>query len=161
MRIVKFVLVALAFLPALVSFSGASLAMDELVFEVTDATGQVTTLTLDQIEAMGLDKVETTTTWTDGKQVFEGVLLSRLADRFGGQSNKLVVRAINEYEAEIEVSEIRKYRVLLAVRQNGERMSVREKGPGWIVYPRDDHAELAVESHNFKWVWQVGSISFK
>lgn len=161
MRIFKLFLLGLIFMPAAILLPGVGAAMDGLGFEVTDTDGQVTTLTVDQIEAMGLDRVETTTTWTDGKQVFEGVLLSRLADRFGGSATKIAVKAINDYEAEIEVAEIRKYPVLLAVRQNGRHMSVREKGPGWIIYPRDDYAELAVESHNFKWVWQVGSISFK
>lgn len=161
MTITRFFALFATLLAGILSFTGAAMALDGNSVQFISPGNKVETLTLDEIEAMGLDRVETTTTWTDGKQVFEGVLLSRLVERFGGESTTIVVRAINDYEAEIDVAEVRQYDVLLAVRQNGERMTVREKGPGWIVYPRDDHDELADERHNFKWVWQVGSIAFQ
>ena len=161
MRLFAFFLLAAAVMPGLISSSTAARAMDGMSLEIKAADGKVTVYSLDEVEALGLDRIETTTTWTDGKQVFEGILLSRLVDQFAPESTRIVVKAINNYEAEIDVSEARKYPVLLAVRQNGERMSIRDKGPAWVIYPRDDYSELQDERHNFKWVWQVGAVSFK
>lgn len=135
-------------------------ASDGLAIEITGG-GKTTSYSIDELEALGLDTIETTTTWTDGKQRFEGIRLARLAEALGISGGKLIVSAINDYQAEIEVDEILKYPAMLAIRQNGERMPVRDKGPGWIVYPRDDFPELADERHNFKWVWQVKSIRFE
>lgn len=125
------------------------------------SVGKSVEYTLDELESLGSSELETSTTWTDGAQRFQGVLLSRIAEEFGVTAGKVVVRAINDYEAVIEVAEILKYPVLLATRQNGERMPVRDKGPAWIVYPRDQYSELAGEEHNYKWVWQVMSIRFE
>ena len=38
---------------------------------------------------------------------------------------------------------------------NGDRLRVRDKGPLWIVYPRDDYAELRSKDVDYKMVWQL------
>ena len=38
---------------------------------------------------------------------------------------------------------------------NGERMSARDKGPFWIVYPRDDFPEIDTQETDHRMVWQV------
>lgn len=125
------------------------------------AGGKETVYSLEELEGLGTQAFETTTSWTDGPQAFEGVLLSDIAGAQGIDNGVVSVAAINGYEAEIPVEEILAYPVLLATRMNGERMAIRDKGPFWVVYPRDDHAEFADEQHNYKWVWQVSSLEFR
>ena len=38
---------------------------------------------------------------------------------------------------------------------DGEELRVRDKGPLWIVYPRDDFPELDNRLIRSRWVWQV------
>jgi len=38
---------------------------------------------------------------------------------------------------------------------NGQALRIRDKGPIWIVYPRDDYPELAVDAMDQRWIWQV------
>lgn len=128
---------------------------------VVRAGGHETVYSTEKLEELGLTTVETTTTWTDGVQNFDGVLLSRLAKAHGIESGVLGVAALNGYEAEIDVSEILAYPVVIATRYNGAHMSVRDKGPYWIIYPRDEYAEFQDERHNYKWVWQVRSLEFR
>lgn len=106
-------------------------------------------------------RVETSTTWTDGVVVFEGVLLRDVIERVGGAGSTIVAKAINDYSAELPTADASRYRVLLADTQDGKPLTVRTKGPLWIVYPRDQHSELASEAHNSKWVWQLTEIDLR
>lgn len=142
------------------SLAGQAAASDA-VLTVTGKGGEVRTYSFEELEALGIQTVRTKTTWTEGEAEFTGPLLSRIAEAAGAQDGVMVIRAINAYEAEISLDEARTYPVILATRQDGERMSVRDKGPAWIVYPRSDYPELDDDRHNHKWVWQVVSIDFR
>jgi hypothetical protein len=116
---------------------------------------------MEALEALGLSTFSTTTTWTDGDVLFEGVKLSTLLDDVKLEGSTLHVIAVNDYAVDIPRSDASDYPVMIATRMNGERMSLRDKGPLWIVYPRNDFPELMDEAHNFKWVWQLGSIEVR
>ena len=107
------------------------------------------------LEALGLHEIRTSTSWTDGVSRFEGPLLSDLLDRVGAGGSKLVARAINDYSVVIPAEDCRKYPVLLALRRDGRDLERRDKGPIWIVYPRDEHPELRSERINARWIWQL------
>jgi hypothetical protein len=51
--------------------------------------------------------------------------------------------------------------VLLAMRMNGQALTPRDKGPIWIVYPRDDYAPLRDPKINDRWIWQLKAIDVK
>ena len=123
--------------------------------------GQDKVYSIEELEALGLTNFQTTTTWTDGAQLFEGVLLSDIAKAYGIDKGTVTVTAINAYAADIDIGEVLSVPVMLATRMNGERMSVRDKGPFWVVYPRDTLPDYADERHNYKWVWQVSSLKFQ
>ncbi|PXA98120.1 oxidoreductase [Nostoc sp. 3335mG] len=113
----------------------------------------------EMLYALGLEEVRTTTAWTDGIQVFEGVLLKSVLDRVGARGTVITATAINEYVAPIPMEDPEKYRVLLAAKMNGVEMTVRDRGPLWVVYPREDHAELLEPHRNDRWVWQVRELN--
>ena len=117
--------------------------------------GEAAVFDQDMLEALGVQTLETTTSWTDGVVTFDGVLAADVLDRVGATGTRIEAVALNDYRVELEMSEMRKYPVLLALRMNGEAMPRRDKGPLWIVYPRDDYDELQDEAHNYKWVWQL------
>ena len=50
---------------------------------------------------------------------------------------RVSVVALNDYASEIPVEDFSKYKVILALKRNGEYMPVRDKGPLFIVYPYD------------------------
>ena len=107
------------------------------------------------LEKIGISTLRTTTTWTDGVVTFEGVPFSVLLDTVNAQGTKVSAIAVNDYAIELDTAELRRYPVLLAMRMNGQEMRIRDKGPIWVVYPRDDFPELASEDNNFKWIWQL------
>jgi hypothetical protein len=40
-------------------------------------------------------------------------------------------------------------------------MSVRERGPLWVVYPREHFPELQAPEYNDRWAWQLRSLEIK
>ena len=74
------------------------------------------------------------------------------------QGNNLYVEALDGYALDVPRADIEKYKVLLAVEVDGKRLTVREKGPAWVVYPVSDHKELDAPIFEARSVWQIKSI---
>jgi len=118
------------------------------------------TLTFDRaaLEALGTETVETTTIWTEGTQVFEGVSLARLAQEIGAQEGRFLATAINDYTVEIPQSDAVENGPILAMTINGNEMSVRDKGPLWVIYPYDANAGYRTEVIYSRSIWQLDRI---
>lgn len=101
----------------------------------------------------------TTTIWTEGEQEFAGVGLDTLLARLGVEGGTLTATAINDYSVEIPVSEAREDGPIIAYEQNGSEMSVRDKGPLWIVYPYDTSSEFQSEITYSRSIWQLDRIT--
>jgi hypothetical protein len=71
----------------------------------------------------------------------------------------LRLRALNDYQAVIPLEDLRRYPVLFAFRQDGRLLSVRERGPVWVVYPWSGHPELDTRVHRQRSIWQVTEIT--
>lgn len=107
---------------------------------------------------LGQTELRTTTPWTDGVQVFEGVLARAVIERVEAKGVTVKAAALNDYTVEVPLDDFLTYDVLLATEMNGEEMHVSDKGPVWIVYPRDDVPELQNRKLNDRWVWQLKSL---
>lgn len=110
------------------------------------------------LEALGTSELTVETAWTDGRPTFSGVLGSRILDAVGARGNEIVARAINDYQVTIPISDLRRYPILFALKQDGRYMRVRDKGPIWVIYPRETYPELDNEETKQKWIWQLSSI---
>ena len=107
------------------------------------------------LEALGTQRLATSTAWTAGRTEFEGVLARDLLDAVGAEGNEVLATALNDYAVAIPLAELRRYPVLLALKMNGQYLKVMDKGPVWIVYPRDQNKELQDSLTDKKWVWQL------
>lgn len=106
-------------------------------------------------------EIRTTTEWTDGVKTFRGPLVRDLLDSIGASGTSVVATALNDYAVEIPIREFQAYAVILAVSMDGEELTVRDKGPIWIVYPRDQHRELQGPEMNDRWIWQLRSLEIR
>lgn len=113
------------------------------------------------LEALGMETVETTTPWHNGTVKFEGVSLGKLMKHVGASGERAVVVALNDYSSEIPVEDFSKYKVILALKRNGEYMPVRDKGPLFVIYPFDSDPELKSQTFYGRSVWQVAKIVIK
>jgi hypothetical protein len=110
------------------------------------------------LEELGLTELSTTTNWTDGVQVFAGVLGRTVLERVGAQGEVVMASALNDYTVEVPMTDFMNHDVLLAMDMNGEAMQVSDKGPIWIVYPRDQVPELQDRKLHERWVWQLKAL---
>jgi hypothetical protein len=113
------------------------------------------------LEALGMVTIETNTPWYKGAQKFEGVPLEKLMQKVGASGEKVVAVALNDYSSEIPIEDFAKYKVILALKRDGEYMPVRDKGPLFIVYPYDSNAELRSQKFYSRSVWQVARLVIK
>lgn len=113
------------------------------------------------LENLGESTLTTWTPWTEGDQVFQGILVRTLLESVGSRGKTLSLRALNDYVVDIPVSDFIDYPVVAALKRNGKYLRVRDKGPIWIVYPRDDFPELQTSVMDQKWIWQLKTIHVK
>lgn len=112
----------------------------------------------EMLVALGMAEIKTTHSWADKATTFEGVPFAKVLEAVGASGTKLRAVAINNYAIELEAAELRKYPVILAMKADGQELRRRDRGPLWVVYPRDSFPELKDEKHNFKWIWQLRSL---
>ena len=138
---------------------GTAVMADEghaLTVVTTDGDSHV--LYLDELDAMDQVEFATTTIWTDGEVVFTGVSVSNLLQALEAAGNVLRMSALNDYAVEMPVSELEDHAPIIATRMNGRTMSIRDKGPYWIVFPFDSDPEYRTETNYSRSVWQLESL---
>ncbi|MDO1582781.1 molybdopterin-dependent oxidoreductase [Rhizobium oryzicola] len=113
------------------------------------------------LEALGVESFETKCPWYTGPVKFEGPLMSRVLDHVGATGKTLVVQALNDYSTEIPIEDFKRFRVILAMKRDGEYMPVRDKGPLFIVYPYDSDPELQSQLYYKRSAWQVARMTVK
>jgi hypothetical protein len=117
------------------------------------------TLKLAEVDALKQTEVVTATPWTNGKNTFTGPALALLAAR-GGEAREARVLALNDYSQVVPAEDWARHPVIMASRMDGKPMSIREKGPFWVVYPLDSDAELRSQRIHARMVWQVKTVEF-
>lgn len=113
---------------------------------------------LPALKAMPSERFTTTTIWTDGAQTFEGVSLEALLKHVGASEGTLRAIALNDYAINIPTSDATEGGPIIAYQRNGQDMSVRDKGPLWIIYPFDDNPDYKTEEFYSRSIWQLARI---
>ncbi len=121
-------------------------------------TENAATFDLAMLKALPSRSFETTTVWTEGPQTFEGVALHDLLAAIDASGATLIASAINDYSVEIPAEDAVADGPIVAYHLNGETMSVRNKGPLWIVYPYDQKNEYQTETIYARSIWQLDRI---
>lgn len=110
------------------------------------------------LEAQGTETIATKTPWFDGVTEFSGPRMDRLMDLIGADGHAVTAIALNNYVTTIPIEDFSKYRVILALKRDGKYMSVREKGPLFIMYPFDSDPSLQTQSYFGRAAWQVAKL---
>ncbi|MCA0138654.1 molybdopterin-dependent oxidoreductase [Pseudosulfitobacter pseudonitzschiae] len=109
----------------------------------------------DMLGALPRIHLETTTVVTDGVKRFDGFLMRDLLAYVGADGGTVTAIALNDYVIDIPMEDFSRFDVLVATSMDGTRLLPSDKGPLWIVYPRDDHQELQDIRYDYRWVWQL------
>lgn len=110
---------------------------------------------MEMLKALPPARLDTTTAVTDGLRRFDGFLMRDLLELVGAQGDTLTAGALNDYAIDIRIEEFNRFDVLVAYAMDGTALHPSDKGPLWIVYPRDQHAALQDIRYDYRWVWQL------
>ena len=134
-------------------------AQEGVILTVVErATGTETRFDRAAIAALPEHTLDTHTSVTDGVHHFEGPLMRDLLGAAGFTGDAVLAIALNDYEITIPMSDFEEFDVIAALTMDGEVLTPRDRGPIWIVYPRDDHPELQDIRYDYRWVWQLTRI---
>lgn len=164
---IKSLAVAAAFVACSTSWA---LALDKPTGDVIlTITGNVTEANAGdtaQFDAAMLDKLasrtgQMETPWTTGKVTFSGPLLRAILEEAGAKGTTLTVKALNDYASEVPMEDATALDTILATKMDGKPMSVRDKGPLFLIYPFDLDPALYNEKYFARSVWQIKEIEVR
>lgn len=135
----------------------------DIVLTVTGAIDEVNAGSAAEFDMAMLEKLQgraatLETPWTQGKVTFSGPFMAEVMKAVGAHGKALRVSALNDYTVEVPFSDATDIKTILATRMNDEPMSVRDKGPLFIIYPFDLDPSLYNEKYFSRSVWQIKSI---
>ncbi len=111
------------------------------------------------LNAMATETLATSTPWTKGVQRFEGFRLAALLNRVGASGTTLRATALNDYATAMPIAEALSDGAFVAIRLDGQPMSVRDRGPLWIVFPYDTDPRLTTDAILNRSVWQLKELT--
>lgn len=111
------------------------------------------------IDALPQKSFVTATPWFKEPTKFTGPLLRDVLQALKAQGNNVKATALNDYKITIPMLDILKYDVILARQIDGKFISVREKGPLFVIYPFDSAAELKSITYYSRSIWQLKTLS--
>lgn len=107
------------------------------------------------LKAMPRKTINTSTPWTQGVVEFAGVSFNDLMSAVGVKGETVKVTALNDYSVTMTVADLVENNAILAYELGGKALSVREKGPLWIIFPFDSDERYRNDAYWSKAVWQV------
>lgn len=149
------IVLAALFAQATMSYGQAAM---ELQISAGQSQSEPVSLSLDDLDALRQVAFETTTIWTDGFTTFSGVPLMELMTRFETEGETVEMSALNDYTVSMPIAEIEADVPIVATRMDGKPMSVRDKGPFWIVFPYDSDDKYQTEVVYSRSIWQLKSL---
>ena len=126
----------------------------------TNGEGKVA-FDLEMLKALPVTTFKTKTTWTEGEKSFTGVSMQALLAAVGATGTVAKSIALNDYGVDIPVTDAVTDGPIVAYLMDDQPMSVRDKGPLWIVYPFDAKPQYRTEETYSKSIWQLSRIELK
>jgi hypothetical protein len=123
------------------------------------ANGKTTSITLRQIEKLGVYRVVTPSPYEKGELTFEGVLFRDLLKFVGLEEvEEVTLRATDDYVQIVPREDWTAGPLLLATRQDGKLLTRRTQGPTRLVYPLNDYPPFDTPVHKPRWIWLIKAI---
>jgi len=118
------------------------------------------TMDLAALDSLPQAAIVTSTPWTEGKRRFSGPQLASLSTLAGGIAERALLRALNDFTAEVPSQDWTDLGIVLATRIDGKAPRVFEKGPFWLMYPVDTLPQPVEQKFLSRMIWQVDAITF-
>lgn len=165
MKLLRCALSGLIFLASVLAITAVHAlppAQGRVVLTITgqlDLANDVGKATFDMrmLEALPQHSFTTSSPWYKTPVKFTGPLLADVLKAAGARGETLNAVALNGYKVRIPTSDAR-LGVVLARLIDDQPLSVRDRGPLFIVYPFDSAAALKTSTYYGRSIWQLSAI---
>jgi hypothetical protein len=113
------------------------------------------------IEKLPQHSFTTLTPWEKQPIQFTGPLLRDVLAAVKAQGTVIKAMALNDFQSSIPVEDAMKFDMVMALKMNGQPISVKTKGPLFIVYPFDAKPELRSAVYYERSPWQLKSLTLE
>lgn len=120
--------------------------------------GQTAKLDLVTLQSLESDTFTMQTRWSNSQHRYHGPRLSAILNYVGAQGNHIRLTALNDYSVEFERQYMTQYEPIVAWSEDEKPLSVREKGPLWLMLPHHQYPELNSEINTGRMIWQLSKI---
>ncbi|WP_052704077.1 molybdopterin-dependent oxidoreductase [Vibrio nigripulchritudo] len=143
----------------LLIFSALTLAQsDRTILTVSGQVEKSRKYSLEQIQSFPQLLITTNTPWTNEAHSYKGPTLEDILNDAKAKGSWLTLKALDKYQVTVDFERIRQFKPILAWEDNGKKMTVRGKGPLWLILPKDHHKELEAQIFNDYMIWQLVTI---
>lgn len=131
---------------------------EQVILTIVTEDGRHHELSRAALEAMPQAGFRTTTIWTEGPQDFAGVMLDVLLEELGAAGGRITLGAANGYRVDRSAEALLVEGALVSYMRNGVPMTLRDKGPVWLVYNYDSDPAYRTEVIYANSIWQLDRI---
>lgn len=121
--------------------------------------GSQKTVRFEDLRNLEQHDLTTSSPWYEGKTTFTGPLLRDVLALANFKSDTIEAKALNDYRITIPYEDVVKFNVVLAHTINGERLTIRTRGPLFVIYPFDKVADLRVSTYYARCIWQLTQLA--
>lgn len=118
-------------------------------------------LDMDMLAALPQRSITVNTPWYPDAHKFTGPLLRDVLALAGARGSSIEAYALNDYRVSIPMEDVLQHPVILARLMDDQPMSVRDKGPLFIIYPFDDDRRLRSSIYYSRCAWQLKALEIR
>ncbi|NOH78527.1 molybdopterin-dependent oxidoreductase [Vibrio sp. RE86] len=145
-------------LPVFILLFCANVFSSELVIRIPEEQ-EKTLPHSDIIKHLPSTTFATSLPWFKGKNSFTGFKVTDLLTHLNiDDAFSVSFIALNDYAASSQIDDIEKYQPIVAYKMNDKKMKVRDKGPYWLIFNLDEHADINNAVYHSQMVWQIDEI---
>ena len=123
--------------------------------------GKDATFSMEMLEKLPQKSFSTKTPWYPKAVTFTGPLLRDVLAAAGASGKQISARALDDYKTLLPMSDAQNFDVILARQIDGKNLTIREKGPLFIVFPYDSKPELQGQVYLDRSAWQLKSLTIE
>jgi len=152
-------IIKVSFLFMLVAFSSYLPASEKKLLTVNSISESINaTFTQQQLMQLPQHEVTTNLPWTEESHRYSGPRLEDVLSSLDAKGQWLTLRALDYYSVSLNLNRIKKFNPILALKIDGKLLTVRSKGPIWLILPVDSYPELNAALYNDYMVWHLVKI---
>lgn len=123
--------------------------------------GKNATFSMDMLTRLPQKTFTSKTPWFPKPVTFTGPLLRDVLAAAGASGTRITARALDDYKTVLPMSDAQDHNVILARQIDGKNLSIRDKGPLFIVFPYDSKPELQAQVYLDRSAWQLKSLTIE